>query len=71
MVCTDASLASLEAIESGRHWDDHPRKFRTYPEFFAKYVRDRGICSWELGVYKCTGLPAKKMKLKEMALEKL
>jgi len=38
MVCTDSSLASLEAIESGKHWDDHPRKFRTYPEFFAKYV---------------------------------
>ncbi len=65
MVCTDSSLASFEAIESGRHWDDHPRKFRSYPEFFAKYVRDRGICSWELGVYKCTGLPAKKMKLND------
>ena len=65
MVCTDSSLASLEDIESGKHWDDHPRKFRSYPEFFAKYVRDRGVCSWELGVYKCTGLAAKRMKLKD------
>ncbi|UCG15745.1 MAG: hypothetical protein JSV19_10665, partial [Phycisphaerales bacterium] len=63
MVCTDSSLASLEAIESGKCRHEHPRKFRTYPEFFAKYVRDGGVCSWELGVYKCTGLPAKKMKL--------
>lgn len=65
MVCTDSSLASLENIEKGKHWDDHPRKFRTYPEFFSKYVRDRALCSWELGVYKCTGLPAKKMKLRD------
>ncbi len=65
MVCTDSSLASQEDIEAGKHWDDHPRKFRTYPEFFAKYVRDRGVCSWELGVYKCTGLPAERMQLED------
>ncbi len=70
MVCTDSSLASLEDIESGKLRNDHPRKFRTYPEFFAKYVRDRGICSWELGVYKCTGLPAKRMKLKDRSVIK-
>lgn len=65
MVCTDASLASLDAIEKDRYRNDHPRKFRSYPEFFAKYVRDRGVCSWELGVYKCTGLPAQKMQLED------
>ncbi|MFH0795018.1 MAG: amidohydrolase family protein, partial [bacterium] len=65
MVCTDASLASLEDIEAGKHWDDHPRKFRSYPEFFVKYVRDGKVCSWELAVYKCTGLPAEKMKLED------
>lgn len=70
MVCTDSSLASLEDIESGKLRNDHPRKFRTYPEFFAKYVRDRGVCSWELGVYKCTGLPAKRMKLKDRGVIK-
>ncbi len=63
MVCTDAGLVSLEDIEQGKVWDDHPRKFRSYPEFFAKYVRDRNVCSWELGVFKCTGLPAWRMKL--------
>ena len=65
MVCTDASLVSLDQIESGKIDDDHPRKFRSYPEFFGKYVRDKKACSWELGVYKCTGLPAKRMKLKD------
>jgi N-acyl-D-amino-acid deacylase len=63
MVCTDSGLASFENIEAGRHWDDHPRKFRSYPEFFSKYVRDGQVCSWELGVYKSTGLPAERMKL--------
>jgi N-acyl-D-amino-acid deacylase len=70
MVCTDASLVSLADIESGKLKDDHPRKYRTYPEFLAKYVRDRGVCSWELGVYKCTGLPASKMKLKDRGVIK-
>jgi len=63
MVCTDASLADNERIASGEFQTDHPRKFRTYPEFFAKYVRDGGVCSWELAVHKCTGLPADRLKL--------
>jgi N-acyl-D-amino-acid deacylase len=63
MVCTDAKVASLKQIEGGKCRDDHPRDYRTYPEFFARYVRDRGVCSWELGVYKCTGLPAERMGL--------
>lgn len=63
MVCTDSGLVSAEAIASGACRSEHPRKFRTYPEFFARYVRDRGVCSWELAVYKCTGLPASRMQL--------
>jgi len=70
MVCTDASLVSLKDIESGKIKNDHPRKFRTYPEFFGKYVREKKVCSWELGVYKCTGLPAKRMKLKDRGIIK-
>ena len=63
MVCTDASLMPQASLDGGSCRDEHPRKFRTYPEFFARYVRDRGVCSWELGVYKCTGLPASRLKL--------
>jgi len=65
MVCTDASLVSPEEMEKGKSTDAHPRRFRTYPEFLGKYVRDKNVCSWELGVYKCTGLPAERMKLKD------
>lgn len=65
MVCTDSGLVSAERIASGECHDEHPRKFRSYPEFFARYVRDRGVCSWELGVYKCTGLPAARLKLED------
>ena len=70
MVCTDSSLAPLDAIEKGEFDDDHPRKFRTFPEFFGNYVRDKGVCSWELGVYKCTGLPAWRMKLTDRGVIK-
>jgi N-acyl-D-amino-acid deacylase len=70
MVCTDASLASQKNIDAGKHWDDHPRKFRSYPEFFAKYVRDEGVCSWELGVWKSTGLPAQRLKLQDRGVIK-
>lgn len=65
MVCTDASLASSAAIAGGQVDNDHPRKFRTYPEFLARYVRDRRVVPWELGVYKCTGLPAQRLKLSD------
>ena len=70
MVCTDSSLFSLDAIEKGKAQDEHPRKFRTYPEFLAKYVRDGHVCSWELAVYKCTGLPATKLKLADRGVLK-
>ncbi|MBP7936609.1 MAG: amidohydrolase family protein [Phycisphaerae bacterium] len=70
MVCTDAGLASSADIAGGKVSDAHPRKFRTYPEFFARYVRDRKILSWELGVYKCTGLPAQRLKLTDRGVLK-
>jgi len=63
MVCTDARMVSLEAIEESRVTDNHPRAFRTYHQFFAHYIRDREIIPWELAVYKCTGLPAERMGL--------
>ncbi len=68
MVCTDSGVVSLDAIQSGRVWDEHPRKFRSYPEFFARYVRDKGVCAWELAVYKCTGLPAWRMGLADRGI---
>jgi len=70
MVCTDAALASSKDIAGGKMIDDHPRKFRTYPEFFARYVRDRKIVPWELGVFKCTSLPAQRLKLNDRGVIK-
>ncbi|MFH1746912.1 MAG: amidohydrolase family protein [Planctomycetota bacterium] len=70
MVCTDSGLMSREQIDSGAAQHEHPRKFRSYPEFFAHYVRDRQVCSWELAVYKCTGLPAGRMKLADRGVIK-
>ena len=70
MVCTDGSIVSSKELERGKGKDDHPRKFRTFPEFLAGYVRDRGVCPWELGIYKCTGLPAWRLGLADRGIIK-
>lgn len=70
MVCTDAGLKTQKEIDNNSFGDDHPRKFGTYPEFLGKYVRDKKVCSWELAIYKCSGLPAGRLKLKERGLIK-
>jgi len=70
MVCTDGTIVSSKEIERGEGRYDHPRKFRTFPEFFARYVRDKGVCTWELGIYKCTGLPAWRLGLADRGVIK-
>ena len=70
MVCTDASLKTQKEIDKDDYENEHPRRFSTYPEFLSKYVRDKGVCSWELGIYKCTGLPAWRMKLDDRGVIK-
>lgn len=72
MVCTDGGVVSEEAIRNnkGEISTDHPRKYRSYPEFFAKYVRDKKVCSWEIGVYKSTGLPAWRLNLADRGVIK-
>ncbi|OQB23005.1 MAG: D-aminoacylase [candidate division BRC1 bacterium ADurb.Bin183] len=72
MVCTDGGVVSESTILNDKEEmaTEHPRKYRTYPEFFAKYVRDKNVCTWELGVYKSTGLPAWRLNLADRGVIK-
>ncbi|MCK2244475.1 MULTISPECIES: amidohydrolase family protein [unclassified Crossiella] len=36
----------------------HPRHYGSYPRVLGRYVRERGLLSWEEAIRKMTGLPA-------------
>jgi len=42
----------------------HPRLNGAFPKFIREYVRERRLFSMEEAVYKMTGMPAERMKLK-------
>lgn len=46
----------------------HPRSYGTFPTFFEKYVRQEGVCDLATGIYKCTALPASRLRLKDRGL---
>jgi N-acyl-D-amino-acid deacylase len=39
----------------------HPRSYGTFPRYFAVYVRELGILSWEQAVRKMTSLPCQRL----------
>jgi N-acyl-D-amino-acid deacylase len=39
----------------------HPRSYGTFPRYFAVYVRELGLLSWEQAVRKMTSLPAQRL----------
>lgn len=43
----------------------HPRYFGALPKFFAEYIREQNLTSWEEAVYKVTLGPAEKIGLKK------
>ncbi len=46
----------------------HPRWYGTFPRVLGEYVRDKKVLPLETAVYKMTGLPAKRMGLKDRGL---
>lgn len=46
----------------------HPRPRGTYPRVLARYVRERGLLSWEEAIRKMTSLPAQRMGLKDRGI---
>ena len=46
----------------------HPRSYGTFPRFFEKFVREDKVVDMATAVWKCTGLPASRIKLKDRGL---
>lgn len=46
----------------------HPRSYGTFARFFEQFVREKKIIDLKTAIYKCTGLPASRIKLKERGL---
>jgi N-acyl-D-amino-acid deacylase len=48
----------------------HPRSFGTFPRVLGKYVREENVLTLEKAIWKMTGFPAKKLRLKDRGLVK-
>ena len=46
----------------------HPRSYGTFPRVLGRYVREKGLLSWEAAIYKMTGLPAKILRMTDRGL---
>jgi N-acyl-D-amino-acid deacylase len=46
----------------------HPRMYGTFPRVLGEYARDRGLFSLETAVHKMTGMPARRLGLKDRGL---
>lgn len=63
MVCSDGSVFAPSGPLSGG--SPHPRSYGTFPRVLGRYVRERKVMPLETAIHKMTGLPAKKLNLKE------
>jgi N-acyl-D-amino-acid deacylase len=54
-----AHTAGSDAILVGDR--PHPRSYGTFPRYFAVYVRELGILTWEQAIRKMTSLPAQRL----------
>ena len=55
----DAHMVGSDGILIGD--PPHPRGWGTFPRYFAVYVRELGILTWEQAVRKMTSLPAQRL----------
>jgi N-acyl-D-amino-acid deacylase len=59
----DAHMVGSDGILVGD--SPHPRAYGTFPRYFAVYVRELGILTWEQAVRKMTSLPARRLGFPE------
>jgi N-acyl-D-amino-acid deacylase len=63
MVCSDGSVyAPSGPLSEG---SPHPRSYGTFPRVLGHYVRERRIMPLETAIHKMTGLPARKIQLRD------
>ena len=66
MPASDGSVYSPDGV-LGKELP-HPRSYGTFPRFFEKFVREDKVLDLATAIWKCTGLPASRMKLRERGL---
>ena len=64
--CTDTGARATDGPLSGAK--SHPRGWGSYPRILGRYVREQKILSLEKAVEKMTGMPAKRVGLKDRGL---
>lgn len=60
MICSDGSVYAPTSSGS-----PHPRSFGTFPRVLGHYVREGNVMPLETAIHKMTGMPAKKIRLKD------
>ena len=68
MVGSDSSLRSLKGVLN--YGKPHPRGYGTFSRVIRKYVTETSILSIEEAIYKMTGFPAQKLRLKDRGVLK-
>jgi N-acyl-D-amino-acid deacylase len=63
MICSDGSVYALSGpLSEGA---PHPRSYGTFPRVLGHYVREKGVMPLETAILKMTGLPARKLRLRD------
>jgi N-acyl-D-amino-acid deacylase len=66
MICTDGfGLAATGPLSKGV---PHPRNYGSFPRVLDRYVRDLQVLTLEEAVFRMTGLPAQKLRLKDRGM---
>ncbi len=68
MIGSDSSLRSLKGVLN--YGKPHPRSYGTFSRVIRKYVNETSVLSIEEAIYKMTGFPAQKLKLKDRGVLK-
>jgi N-acyl-D-amino-acid deacylase len=56
------------APEGSLAYQDRPNSYGTFPRVLGRYVRERGILTWEEAVHKMTSIPASRLGLWDRGL---
>ncbi len=63
MVGSDGSALAVDGqLATGK---PHPRSYGTFPRVLGRYARDERVLSLEAAVFKMTGLPARRLGLRD------
>lgn len=64
--CTDSGARAADGPLAGSK--SHPRGWGSYPRILGRYVRDEHLLTLESAIHKMTGLPAKRVGLRDRGL---